>query len=555
MPAPPKTPIRSKPLDILRVLPEEAIKAAKARGVVPPDAYYAELQTLARSLAFSVAGIASRDQLQAVLDSLVASMAEGIPFDEWKKRAVRAGTLPLDMPDHRIANIFRTNMVGQYMRGRCQGIKANANTHPYLRYSATQDARVRPGHLAMHGFSAHVDDRVWKTWMPPCGYQCRCTVIPMTEAQYWRAVERDEKRLAGEPEAAQARALALLEGPDSGWDYNVCEEPDAGVLRALAMAKQRWSPGLQPPPGPAIPTPPPPVAPQKPPHFFTSDPDRLDMEARGRAILDELLDGLVMPDDRTITPMMSMRGQPVKDYLAAGVHVAYKKAASDYLQTKLMEKLKSLRSFGGATYHITPDPASFDVQDIPQYLQKAASVYPTSWIEASNRAGTVHAQFSMGRAWAWTNKYYGPYPASRLDRWDQLSAVVVQDMEGATLVSRSHSTNIHELGHRLQSVMPKLDEPFQEAHRARTAGEPLERLNQIYPNSTYADSEMARRDQYINAYFGKEYRNGAASEMLTMIFQAILSEDGYGRTMLSEMLGQTRDLLELGIGLLAHYRP
>lgn len=50
-------------------------------------------------------------------------------------------------------------------------------------WSAIDDSRVRPSHLAMDGYIAHVDDPLWKIWHPPAGYNCRCTQIALTEKQ------------------------------------------------------------------------------------------------------------------------------------------------------------------------------------------------------------------------------------------------------------------------------------------------------------------------------------------------------------------------------------
>jgi len=35
----------------------------------------------------------------------------------------------------------------------------------------------------MHGFIAPEDDPIWRTWTPPAGFNCRCTVIGLSEAQ------------------------------------------------------------------------------------------------------------------------------------------------------------------------------------------------------------------------------------------------------------------------------------------------------------------------------------------------------------------------------------
>lgn len=74
------------PLSLAFNLPfSEAIKAAE-RYTVLPNVYYGQLQGLARQKAFSIAGIASLDQLQAVNDSLAKFMQDGGSFSDWKKQ-------------------------------------------------------------------------------------------------------------------------------------------------------------------------------------------------------------------------------------------------------------------------------------------------------------------------------------------------------------------------------------------------------------------------------------------------------------------------------------
>lgn len=227
----------------IRPLPfVEAIREAHARGVALPSAYYGELQGLARQLSFSIAGVTSLSQLEAVRDSLTEHMVAGGTFREWKE-LVRGDKVGLTLPAHRLDNIFRTNLQGNYMRGRCEAVQTHAAALPYLVYSAVNDSRTRPAHAAMHGHVAEVADPVWKTWMPPNGYRCRCTVIQVSAMQAARWAARDAVRVS-RPGAAAERAEALSTGPDPGWGYTVCEEPDRGVLETMQAAGVKLQPAL-----------------------------------------------------------------------------------------------------------------------------------------------------------------------------------------------------------------------------------------------------------------------------------------------------------------------
>ncbi len=198
-----------------------AVEELKKRGVVLPDKYYGELQGLHRQLNFSIAGKASLDQLQGVLDSLESAMNEGKTFYQWKKEVA---VKDLELPKHRLDNIFRTNIQAAYQRGHWENFQLAKKTRPYLMYDAVNDSRVRPSHLAMDGIIRPIDDAFWKTHYPPNGFRCRCRCVSLTEKQ------------------AQARGVLNKPvtsdmNPDKGFDYNVGEDLTAGVNKAIAESK------------------------------------------------------------------------------------------------------------------------------------------------------------------------------------------------------------------------------------------------------------------------------------------------------------------------------
>lgn len=207
----------------------EAIREARARGVVLPDVYYGELQGLARSITFSVAGLSKLDQLQQVSDSLADTMDSGTTFAEWKRTLLKSPDA-LALPSHRLDNIFRTNIQGMYARGAWEKIERNRDSRPYLMYSAINDSRTRPHHATMDGVVAAVDDPVWESWYPPSGYRCRCSVISLSEKKAAAFRERDEQRLRDDPQLLTERLNAR---PDKGWDYHPGKQPTDGIRRAI----------------------------------------------------------------------------------------------------------------------------------------------------------------------------------------------------------------------------------------------------------------------------------------------------------------------------------
>lgn len=201
---------------------DEAIAAAKRRGVVLPEVYYGELPAKMRSRAFTVSGLTSLDQIQRVMDSLEAATQNGQTFRDWKK-AVLADVPDLGkLPADRLDNVFRTAIQTHYNIGRWEQLERNRERRPYLMYDAINDGRTRPAHRAMDNHIAPIDDPIWNRWYPPNGFRCRCSVIALTEAQ------------------AKARGYGTKPtptvDPDQGWDYHPGLSHDE-ALRKLAKAK------------------------------------------------------------------------------------------------------------------------------------------------------------------------------------------------------------------------------------------------------------------------------------------------------------------------------
>ena len=212
----------------------EAIKAAQQRNVVLPDVYYGELQGLARQQAFSVAGLASLDQLTIVRDSLAAKLQSGQTFRQWQKDITESGTL--DLPRHRLDNIFRTNIQSNYNRGRWERFVEGKDTRPYLMYDAINDSRVRPSHLAMDGIIRAVDDPFWHSHAPLNGYRCRCRLVSLNE--------RLAQARSGNGTGLNKDVDASKMEPDSGFDYNPGEDLMAGIKQALANKQGKSRPVL-----------------------------------------------------------------------------------------------------------------------------------------------------------------------------------------------------------------------------------------------------------------------------------------------------------------------
>lgn len=479
---------------------EEAIAWAKMRGVVLPDVYYGELQGLARSIAFSVAGMSSADQLQGVLDSLAGATETGESFLNWQDR-VRAGEVPLDLPDHRLDNIFRTNVQSHYARGRCQQHKETLLTHPWFLYDAVNDSRTRPAHAAMDGFVARHDDPVWAKWDPPNGYRCRCRKIAITARQAERFVAADQHRLA-DPAIAQARMDAIANGPDKGWDYSICEDPTEGVKRALVEKIERLSPAL----AEFLATIPPPA--------ILADYTWL---VGGKATLDEVK-ALGAERLNHLQQLIPPGGKASIEFEARSKDFWQVDKALTWWQEEILREVGQVRELGGALPIANKSGKGIELTN------RVASKLPSDWIK--HLAGQRQKPYQVivkekGRGYC--------LPTDGKIQTD------------------SGSTAEHEWIHAIQDGDKNLDALFQEEHRRRTLKDKTEVL---FP---YAPAETGRPDKYVDRYTGREYMIGGALEVMSMAFQSVIGRDTPGKYLLYKMLRDDQELLKLVLGALFHY--
>ena len=154
---------------------------------------------------------------------LEEAVREGWTLDRWREgldAALEGAGLAGPEPWHAEA-IFRTNVLAAYSGGqwtRAQDLAARGDVVAAM-YVAVLDDRTRATHGAMDGVWARLDDPVWLTWWPPNGWNCRCGILLLTQA--------DVDRLGGWEAAPQAPAVS----PDPGFDGN----PGLGLWRAVGL--------------------------------------------------------------------------------------------------------------------------------------------------------------------------------------------------------------------------------------------------------------------------------------------------------------------------------
>lgn len=175
----------------------EALEYAHSKKIVLPDEFYSmDLKT--RQMATTVSFLSSLEQIETVIKAVNKSIADGGTFNDFQKLIAESEII---LPKHYLDNVFRTNIQNAYGHGRWQQQQRNKAKRPYLMYSAINDSRVRPAHLALNRIVLPIDHPFWLTHYPPLGFRCRCTVIALTEKQALKyGITPDDKL----PEVAEA---------------------------------------------------------------------------------------------------------------------------------------------------------------------------------------------------------------------------------------------------------------------------------------------------------------------------------------------------------------
>ncbi|STZ76328.1 phage minor head protein [Bergeriella denitrificans] len=183
----------------LGLAPAKAVEWLKAKQVTTEN--YRNLTASETAKVYTIARMTDLDMLNDIKQSMVRAAETGQSFHDWRKDILQhlqnkgwlhpnghnghdiidPGTGEVFGAPRRLETIFRTNMQAAYSAGQYQSYMANLDNRPYWMYDAVGDARTRPAHAAMDGLVYRYSDPFWTTFYPPNGYNCRCSVIALSE--------------------------------------------------------------------------------------------------------------------------------------------------------------------------------------------------------------------------------------------------------------------------------------------------------------------------------------------------------------------------------------
>ena len=206
-----------------------AVAAAVAdltqRKVLLPGDYEA-LQTDARGAAFTVARATSEGAAEAVRDAVAQVVTRGLPLRAFRK-IVEPVLDGAGLSESQVEAVYRTQ-TGLAQAAGLRAVLGNeqvAAEFPYVAWHATHDGRTRPDHAAMEragiggGNVYRCDDPSLRRVWPPCSWNCRCVVVPVSleDAADAGVPEAQEWLRTGEPPARPAWVGSVPVRLPKGW--------------------------------------------------------------------------------------------------------------------------------------------------------------------------------------------------------------------------------------------------------------------------------------------------------------------------------------------------
>lgn len=486
-----------------------------------PTVRWDDIWQSAHDRAFMVAGAQKADLLND-LRLAVGKGVSGESIGEFRKdfaEAVRksgwsgwAGEGSKAGEAWRTRVIYQTNITTSHAAGRWQQLNDPEllAVRPFWRYiHADGVLHPRPLHKAWgdSGLTLRHDHPFWRTHFPPNGWGCHCRV-----------------------KAVRGPAAGDATQPPEGWDsLDSKTGAPPGIDKGWAYA-----------PGASL----------------TDETRRMVTEKAAKLPPSLKTDLMKDVEQALVKPVLTVP-KSLDDFIQAGRVITESLPKVNSVESALNHHAQLLDLLKKEVGISTPGKVA-STGGGAKLVREASQHFPDSWTKKADELGPLFARASaQARGFHYTEMVNS---AVRLPGFG-----TVRNVRPGTgwieIGSGRLGVAIHEYAHRLQTALPDLDELFQTLHRRRTVGAPLERLKDLYPNSSYAASEVTRKDGYRNAYQGREYAHAPSNpalEVMTMAFEDVLglSDKSPARAAAFESVYKNdREMFDFVVGLLRWWKP
>ncbi|MEO0034833.1 MAG: hypothetical protein RLZZ501_856 [Pseudomonadota bacterium] len=250
------------PIELRALPPAEAVAYFKAKGfALAPSFDWQDFWQQVHAAQFTVAKSAGFDILDDIHGALLVALEKGTTLAEFKRALIptlqdkgwwgrapapdpKTGTAPpsqLGSP-RRLKTIFDVNLRMAYAAGKWAQAERTRDTHPYVQYSAILDDHTREDHRRWNGTVVPLDSPWLDTHTPPCGWNCRCTLRPLSRHDLAEEGLKVEEPSPGKTvtfqNARTGEVSEVPEGIDPGFGYNPGKT--AVDLHAARAAAAKW---------------------------------------------------------------------------------------------------------------------------------------------------------------------------------------------------------------------------------------------------------------------------------------------------------------------------
>lgn len=149
-----------------------------------------------------------------MLKELTMSLKDGdrmLSFKEFKNKAI---TILDEYNGRNLRNEYNAAVAGSQMASKWVDIEKAAKINPkgaagvLLEYRTMEDSQVRASHQLLNRIIRPANDDFWKTYYPPNGWNCRCTVVRLNTGKQTTDKDLKDKTAAVTPQKGFTANLA-----------------------------------------------------------------------------------------------------------------------------------------------------------------------------------------------------------------------------------------------------------------------------------------------------------------------------------------------------------
>jgi SPP1 gp7 family putative phage head morphogenesis protein len=487
---------------------DEAVKFFMSKNIITKNDFV-KLDKKARKFAFTVAKVDSQRLLDDIKKSIDQALATGIPTAEWLSNIdtvfMNSGMHALN--DYHLKTVFRNNMQTALNEGSMAMLKqADPSEFPLWQYVTTLDGRERKSHRDNNKYTAPANDPVWKILQPPLDHNCRCRIRPVHSSEGLKSwnkkpvMKPDEMKFVTPGKIKKARAAAAKKAKTAAKKPVAASSPEKVRKDIIKTHQSRMK-------------------------SIIKQENLSDQYKTAWMATNEKLDELntkwlnVQGEGFRVAQSWDPNENWPADLKKRYFDLKNKMNALADQQEKAYDKWhKQLSKVNDARRNLTSDlskklyvPESGDfgfkighkirTRDTQMQVQIRSGIqYFTRFIskdilDPTDLTDANKLQFkkvSSSRAYFHDKDPDGRGPSVNLGSYSGTRSVV------------------HELGHWLEDLHPKVQEQIQRFYQKRTFNEKLSWLG-----DSYRQNEYTKRDKFLNPYMGKDY-GGRASEILSM---------------------------------------